>query len=797
MYGLTASEYLCEKGILSIVAERSIEEKLQEAIDKIKSHFGSARIHTLSEINACKLGITVTTLNNWIKSVYGKTLSDYLVEEGILEREEQKHISARDKYSVYVREMETLKRSRQNNSKPICAEEGSLFKVVDYLKSRYEVRLLYNSTKGNERRVLYVISKDDNDFMQVSYYHSASTHVLSIATEPEYLEKMTGEFVGFTQVIHKTSRPCQRMVFEDYDRIKYTLVAICDAIDMYFSDTDQPEYIADHSKLYQKLYSISKVYDDPTGITVNKIISLLGQEIDRQLVTDILDDVPWAVKISDNVYCFSDKVIQAKKEQIVAPKSALSLPENQDKERLINALLYRFRNGMQFDSIDLENFRETYKELYNEELPFDDTDLEIILRGCGVEYKSRLFPAEGIMDNETSERLFSYIDNSFSSGKKVLYYKAIFTDLSDAFADCYILTDEYMLRAYIVFVSPKGKYFFFSDYMSSEENVMVDHAAEVETFLLTAGKPMNTSEICEALSHVPNEQVIRVLTTDNRFLRNAKGEYFHVDIFEVSKDELAKITEIINAYILQNEYAIWADVWNDIQNRIPVFLENNLYLSGLGIRNVLAQRLNGVFNFEGAVISMPNKRYAMRDVFQLYAKHHSEFSADDIYNLSKALDTGIYFDALAEVSVRVSHDLFVSKDKIHFEEDAVDIAIGTFLSKDYIRLREIDSYLVFPNVGYEWNEYLLESFVYSYSKKYSLLSNGFSLHNVAGIVAKKTGLIREFVDACAAILAEAPISLSTKAALNYLAEVNVITRRSYRDLDLAIRKAQQIRNRKG
>ena len=272
---------------------------------------------------------------------------------------------------------------------------------------------------------------------------------------------------------------------------------------------------------------------------------------------------------------------------------------------------------------------------------------------------------------------------------------------------------------------------------------------------------------------------------------------FHVDIFEVSDAELERIAGIINEYIQQDEYAIWTDVWNEIREKMPLFLENNLYLSWLGIRNVLAQRFAGRFNFESAVISMPKDRYAMRDIYQLYAKHHAEFTADDIYYLSKELDTVIYYDALADVSVRVSHDLFVSKDMIRFDIDSIDKAIGSFISKDYIRIRDIDSYLTFPNVGYEWNEYLLESYVYSYSKKFMLLNNGFSLHNVAGAVVKKEGTIQEFVDACAAVLADAPISLNKKEALNYLAEVNMITRRSYRDLDLAIRKATQIRARKG
>ena len=92
----------------------------------------------------------------------------------------------------------------------------------------------------------------------------------------------------------------------------------------------------------------------------------------------------------------------------------------------------RYRNGITFDSIDFDNFRETYEDLYDSSIDADDDTLEKQLRLCGVFYNNRLFPAEGIMDDETREKLFTYIENSFSSGKKVLYYKAVFEDLADA-----------------------------------------------------------------------------------------------------------------------------------------------------------------------------------------------------------------------------------------------------------------------------------------------------------------------------------------------------------------------------
>ena len=307
---------------------------------------------------------------------------------------------------------------------------------------------------------------------------------------------------------------------------------------------------------------------------------------------------------------------------------------------------------------------------------------------------------------------------------------------------------------------------------------------------------MRLDDAFSALSHIPQERVDRIIKTDSRFLRNSKGEYFHTDIFEINDNELENIAEIIDGFISEDEYAIWTNVWNMIQDKIPLFVENNLYLSGLGIRNAIKQRFSGRFHFEGAVISLPKDSFSMRDVYQLYAKRHAEFTADEIYKLSKALDTVIYFDALSEFSVRVSNDLFVSKERINFNVESVDKVIDSFMSKDYIRIREIDSFLTFPLVGYEWNEYMLESFLISYSKKFTLLNNGQSLHNVAGAIAKKDGKIKEFEDACAAVLSESRIELKKKEALNYLAHVNMITRRSYKDLDTAMRKATQIRNRK-
>ena len=581
---------------------------------------------------------------------------------------------------------------------------------------------------------------------------------------------------------------------------------------------DDDLYRLKYPDLYSKLSIIAGTYYRPNGMTVNDICRMIGVN-DKRSVIEVLDHVSWASKDESG----KRYVLQSNKSRHIASNKTAQYQENAsesgertrnnssvketysakteredfDKSKFIDVLMHRFRSGMLFDSIDFDIFRDTYSMLFNEELNYNDASLSHRLRKCGVVYKDRLFPAEGVIDNDLKERLFTYIDNSFSSGNKVIYYKAIFEDLADEFANCYALVDEEMLRAYLEYAAEPGKYYFSSKYISKEKYVTADPTKEVEEYLLSSGKPMNVEDVCSALSHIPNDQIIGIIRSDPTFLRNAKGEYYHIGIFEISKEELQKIVAIINDYISEEEYVIWNDVWNAIQDRMPAFIENNPYLSSLGIRNAVARRCSDKFNFGASVISLPGNNYRMWDIYHLYAKHHKVFSADDIYRLSKELDTVIYFDAIADVSVRVSYDKFVSKDLISFDTDSIDKTISSFMSKDYIRIREIDSFIAFPNVGYEWNEYLLESFLLSYSKKHKLLNNGLSLNNVAGVIVKRAGKIKTFVDACAAVLAEGNVELKKEDALTYLVKSNMITRRSYKDIDEAISKASQIRLKRG
>lgn len=240
--------------------------------------------------------------------------------------------------------------------------------------------------------------------------------------------------------------------------------------------------------------------------------------------------------------------------------------------------------------------------------------------------------------------------------------------------------------------------------------------------------------------------------------------------FEASDSELEQISLYIADEIEKEGYALWPRIYGRIAEEMPIFLENNAYLSSLGIRNAVSRKLSQRYSFESAIISPKSSPLDTSGVFRMYAKHHDTFTADEIYQFAREFGSVIYYDALALESIRVNKDLFVSKEMISFDVDAIDYAISTYFSGEYVLMKDMDSFLVFPGVGYTWNQFLLESFINGYSNNYKLINNGYSRSIVPGVIVKKDSRLKEFIDVVAVVLADSNIELKESTALSFLVD---------------------------
>lgn len=88
------------------------------------------------------------------------------------------------------------------------------------------------------------------------------------------------------------------------------------SVQVQVSSSDALQVKTEKEKLSDKLYSILRIYGDSSGLSLSKIMWLLGSNIDSDLVQNILDYAIWSHKIADGIYSFvsveSSSVMNAK-----------------------------------------------------------------------------------------------------------------------------------------------------------------------------------------------------------------------------------------------------------------------------------------------------------------------------------------------------------------------------------------------------------------------------------------------------------------------------------------------------
>ena len=95
-------------------------------------------------------------------------------------------------------------------------------------------------------------------------------------------------------------------------------------------------------QLRKRLNAVAKIYTDPQGLTLDKICALLGKVRDKDLVRRLLDEMPEASLLADDLYVFgSQKKPQPPKpvtQPVVKQEPPIKEPDDFDKKRFIQAL---------------------------------------------------------------------------------------------------------------------------------------------------------------------------------------------------------------------------------------------------------------------------------------------------------------------------------------------------------------------------------------------------------------------------------------------------------------------------
>lgn len=445
-------------------------------------------------------------------------------------------------------------------------------------------------------------------------------------------------------------------------------------------------------------------------------------------------------------------------------------------------------------SLEYKRFSRYYEKDTGHEIELEQPQLEHLLQINGIRYDERIYMAETMLSDEMKDKLFSYIDQCFHEGKKVIYYEALFKKLSEELLD-YNIYNENMLREYLSHMSD-NKYIVGKSYISKEIYTDNDPTEDIRECLKEHVFPMDVEDLCKTLSHIPENKIKQILGANNEFARNSKGEYFHVDALSITEQELNGIEELIQKAIQENMFISGNELFYSIKAKYPSLIEQNASFSPLGWRNALKYKLDKKFSFSGNIISSLGSNLTMSDCFEHFAKSHDSFTMDELLLFSENLGSIVYFDSIYIQSIRISKNEFTSKSNCFFNVQETDKTLDRYCTGDYISLSDVSEFGIFPDAFCPWNIYLLEQYVAFYSEKYELFHNNYNRNCAVGAIVKKKSSFKSFDDLVTDVLAKSNITLKKEEALEYLAKRGYIARRSCENIESLLLNAKSIRNKK-
>ena len=480
---------------------------------------------------------------------------------------------------------------------------------------------------------------------------------------------------------------------------------------------------------------------------------------------------------------------ESKVEKVIDVQIYAQVPSSSLEERLQHLLIEKFPKGFRLNShIEISRLQRLYSSRYGEEQPIQV--LDDVIRKSGIVHDGRVYLPDAMLPADARELLFRYIEKEFEAGHDSLYYEAVYSRFEALFQEGAIF-DAGVLKTYIQYYRPDLVYHKF--FMTNSSGSLKSLESTVSQCYLDAGRPLTDAEVCSALYYIPQDTISNAISRVPEIISSGRGQKFHVEIVHIPQTVLCGISQLINNEISSKRFISEKELLDVLKVKYSEYFSEGL-LPDVGIRNALAYLFRDKYKFDGKIISSYEHPFDMSEVFRDFSKSKDSFTLSELQSLANDLGTQIYFDAIFESSARINHDVYVKKSELIFQTELTDSLLEKFLDSDYLPIKSISSFGVFPEANYPWNNYLLESYLYSFSSDFKLIHTYFNANFTYGAIVKKSSRISSFDELISLAIADSNCTLAKDDALEYLVDMGYIVKRTYNNIDAVIQNARAIRN---
>lgn len=449
--------------------------------------------------------------------------------------------------------------------------------------------------------------------------------------------------------------------------------------------------------------------------------------------------------------------------------------------------LSRFEYGFKDDGVEIYRFRASYEEVNGMDCPLDDGILLDSIREMGFEFDGKIY----LIADDSMKIIVDQINDYKNQGINIVYYESLYDLKSYEYFDAKIVSAD-MLKAVVKYLMPQFRYKRNYFVLLSEHQIELE-LIKNDIIRVWGGNTLQTiDELSLKLPLIPIDKIKSTLVRQSAFVWNSTETYMQAERFEADEEEVVCLVDYIDRQCEENGGVSLDDISFDH------LIEANPEISETALYTCFCKMVENRFDRNNRMLT---RKGASKDTYTAvieFCRKQDKCTYDRLEYIAKQVAGTIKRSDIVEaanaVMVRVDKNDFVADRFVQFDTDRIDTVLDYVVTNDFIGMREITTFSMFPFCGYGWNLYLLESYCRRFSKKYKYETRRANSSNSGAIVIKSCSL--DYHDIMTQAVARSGRELQQNEVFDFLTEAGYMERKRYGNMDLLINEAAQLRERR-
>lgn len=448
---------------------------------------------------------------------------------------------------------------------------------------------------------------------------------------------------------------------------------------------------------------------------------------------------------------------------------------------IANTITLHFSNGINVDNlIDRIRFKQFYQADNGIDIELSDDLLIEAIKSITIPFEKKYY----IVSSEFRNEVLAWLKDIIEAENRIIYYESLYGMKATEFELHGILSVDMLAvvvkeivlanKTTLPFINVKPGYISI-EIKDTEINIVSQELERVwgENTLQTI------DELTIKLPYIPEHKIRYSLSYSDLFKWNSKDTYAYEKYFVCSDDEIATIRSFVKEKCLANGNVLMDEI--PLDNIVVV----NYELSTSAIYDFLYNRLRDMVDRKANMLSFYGESDDLEKQIANYCKGRRNCTLDDVCQIMNnaigRIDVWRVIEHTNRYMVRINEDNFVSDDQLSFDVQAIDCLLDELVREECIGLKEIVTYIRFPQCGFSWNAFLLESYIRRFSAGYKYMSLSTNSRNVGAVVKKYNQ--DDYHTLMAKAVARTPLPVEKAEVLSFLHDMGYLGKRSYKKID--------------